>query len=221
MNPPITASRSNLAARKRPRTPWRSLARAASWHRRKLAVLAAVAAVLCGVAASAPDGPPTVMAVRANGEIPAGTRLTADQLTTEPVSRADAPEGLLTEPGRAIGRTLAAPVAEGQMLTELALVSPRARHRAGLVSAPLRLADSGVVALLRPGDVIDVLAANDAAETAHVLASRTRVVTVPAPPADTAASDPPGSLVLVEVSDDTAAVLARAAVTDNLTITWP
>ena len=46
--------------------------------------------------------------------------------------------------------------------------------------APLRLADAALAALLRPGDVVDVIAADAEAEQAAVVAARARVVTVPA-----------------------------------------
>src|SRR5918993_4046594 len=194
---------------RRPRRPWLSFRRAVSWHRRKLALLAVLAAVLTGLAAAAPEGPPTVTVVRAAAALAGGTRLTLDDLETARIVAADAPDEVVAEPDVLIGRTLAAPVPRGQVLTERAVVSARASP--GHVLAPLRLADAEVTALLRSGDVVDVLAADPQAEQAFVAGRSVRVVTVPAPADPDAGPDPAGALVLVEVDPDTARVLARAA----------
>jgi hypothetical protein len=57
------------------RRPLRALARAASWHRRKLAVVAAIAAVLTGISAAAPEGPAMITVVKANFSYLAGRSL--------------------------------------------------------------------------------------------------------------------------------------------------
>ena len=200
------------------RRPWLSFRRAVSWHRRKLALLAVLAAVLTGLAAAAPEGPPTVPVVRAAVALEGGTRLTLDDLEVSDILADDAPDGVETDPDVLVGRTLAAPVPRGQVLTERAVVSARASP--GRVMAPLRLADAEAAALLRAGDVVDVLAADPQAEQAFVAGRGVRVVTVPSvADADTGA-DPAGALVLVEVDPETARVLARAAVSTTLTVIW-
>jgi pilus assembly protein CpaB len=203
---------------RRPRRPWLSFRRAVSWHRRKLAVLAVLAAVLTGLAAAAPEGPPTVSVVRAAEQLEAGVRLTGDDLEVAEVVAADAPDGLVTDPAELLGRTLVAPVPRGQVLTSLAVVSARASP--GRVLAPLRLADPDAVALLRAGDVVDVLAADAQSEQAFVAGRAVRVVTVPSPLDPEAGPDPAGALVLVEVDAETARVLARAAVSATLSVIW-
>ncbi len=191
-----------------------------SWHRRKLAVVAAVAAVLAGMTAVAPDGPPTLSVVRASVQLAGGTAIDREDLEVESIVADSAPRGALTDPADLIGRVLAAPVAEGQVLTELALVTPRTPVASGQVVAPLRLADADLAGLLRPGDLVDVLAADEQAEAASVIASGVRVVTRPpaVDPADGAVT--PGALVLVAVDRETAKRLARAAVSTTLTVTW-
>jgi len=203
---------------RRPRRPWLSFRRAVSWHRRKLALLAVLAAVLTGLAAAAPEGPPTLTVVRAAAALEGGKRLGPDDLEVAQVAAADAPEEVVTDPDALVGRTLAAPVPRGQVLTERAVVSARASP--GRVLAPLRLADSEATALLRAGDVVDVLAADPQAEQAFVAGRGVRVVTVPAPIDAAAGGDPAGALVLVEVDPETARVLARAAVSATLTVIW-
>ena len=203
---------------RRPRRPWLSFRRAVSWHRRKLALLAVLAAVLTGLAAAAPEGPPTVSVVRAAVALEGGTRLTPDDLEVTDIVVDDAPDGAVADPDLLVGRTLAAPVPRGQVMTERAVVSARASP--GRVMAPLRLADADVTALLRAGDMVDVLAADPQAEQAFVAGRSVRVVTVPARADPDAGADPAGALVLVEVDPETARVLARAAVSATLTVIW-
>ena len=205
---------------RRPRRPWLSFRRAVSWHRRKLAVLAVLAAVLTGISAAAPEGPPTMTVLRATAELPGGARLTAADLRIDQVVATDAPESIVADPADLVGRTVSAPVARGQIMTELAVTSARDPTGRGHVLAPLRLADAEVVALLRAGDVVDVLAADAESEQAYVAGRGVRVVTVPQPPDPAAGADPAGALVLVEVNPETARVLARAAVAATLTVIW-
>ena len=217
-----SANRSTSRSHSRPRRrPLRSLRRAASWHRRKLAVLAAVAAVLTGLAAAAPAGPPTSSVVRATSELPGGTRLAAADLELAAVVADDAPRGALTDLAGAVDQLLAAPVAEGQILTPAALTTARTVTDRGRVVAPLRLADADLAALLRPGDRVDVIAADPQSEQADVVARAVRVVTVPRSDDPTGGSESAtGRLILTEVDPETARVLARAAVSATLTVIW-
>lgn len=189
-----------------------------SWHRRKLAVLATLAAVLSGLAAAAPEGPPTVSVVRAADALDGGARLTEQDLEVVELVAAAAPEGVIADPAELVGRTLAAPVPRGQVLTALAVVSARASP--GRVLAPLRLSDPDAVALLRAGDLVDVLAADAQSEQAFVAGRAVRVVTVPSPLDPESGADPAGALVLVDVDAETARVLARAAVSATLSVIW-
>jgi hypothetical protein len=78
-----------------------------------------------------------------------------------------------------------------------------------MVRAPVRIADAGVVELLRPGDRVDVLAA------ARVVACEAPVVTVPERDGD-ALGD--GALVVLSVPRSTAAALAGASARSPLTV---
>ncbi|MFL6064411.1 MAG: hypothetical protein ACJ72G_07040 [Friedmanniella sp.] len=189
-----------------------------SWHRRSLAAVAAALAVLAGVSAARPEGPPRVTAVVLQDELPGGAVLRPTQLEGREVLASDAPEGFLASEAGLVGRTLAAPAAKGQILTELDLVSTRSPVASGHVVAPLRLADPGLVRLLRTGDVVDVLAADEQSREARLVAQAVRVVTVPA--VDDTSPEASGALVLVEVSLSTATALAQAAANGSLTVTW-
>jgi Flp pilus assembly protein CpaB len=77
--------------------------------------------------------------------------------------------------------------------------------------------------LLRPGDVVDVLAAGgetDGAAEARLVASEVQVLTVPTVPRDALGVHDPtaGALVVVVTTDATAARLAGAAASSRLSI---
>ncbi len=182
-------------------------------------MIAALAAVLTGIAAAAPEGPPTVDVVRAARQLVGGAVLAAADLEVDRVSEADVPDGAVSDPSTLIGRTLAAPVPRRQVLTTLALVTTRVGVARGHVLAPLRLADAEIVSLLRPGEVVDVVAADPQRAKASVVATAARIVTVPQVGEDSATADS-GALVLIDVDSETAAALARAAVSATLTVIW-
>lgn len=203
-----------------PRRFLRDLGRAVSWHRRKLAVLAAIGAVLTGITALAPDGPPSVAVVRATSRLAAGATVTSAAVEVERVPEAAVPREALTDPAAVIGKTVLGPVAEGTVLTALDVVSPSATA-AGRVVAPLRLADADVAALVRAGDSVDVLAAEPEAGAAVVVARGVRVLTVPEPVDSSGLSAGPaadGALLLVEVTPEVATRLAQAAVAATISI---
>ncbi|MEU7425755.1 hypothetical protein [Streptomyces sp. NPDC040750] len=93
-----------------------------------------------------------------------------------------------------------------------------ARAVADLVAAPVRIADAATVGLLRAGDRVDVIAAQDPATGggARVLARGVRVTRVPGPVAGTAES---GALIVLSVPRATAARLVGASATARLAVT--
>ncbi len=198
----------------------RSLIRAVSWHRRKLAVIAAVLAVLTGINAAAPRPPDTVTVLRATEALPGGSAVAATQVRLEAIAAGAVPEDAFTDPAQALGRIVAAPVPKGQVLTDFDLVGDRSL-RPGRVLAPVRLADSGLAAVLRPGDLIDIVAADGQGGPATAVARGVRLVTIPATDGpDARADSAAGVLLLVEVDDETALALARAGSASALTVIW-
>ncbi|MGP3635206.1 RcpC/CpaB family pilus assembly protein [Streptomyces sp. 24-1644] len=104
-----------------------------------------------------------------------------------------------------------------------------AERQARLVSAPVRIADAATVRLLRPGDRVDVIAADDADSDARVVAKGVRVASVPRPAGDTAdtAGDTAtdglpgqggGALVVLSVERDIATALAGAGASGQLAV---
>jgi pilus assembly protein CpaB len=162
-----------------------------------------------------------ISVVKARSQLPSGTVVSTSDLLLDRVAASDVPEGVLTDPVALVGKTLAAPVAENQMMTPLAAADARTSVPRGHVIAPLRLADTTLAALLRPGDLVDVIAAADAqAGQATVVAAGARVITVPQAPEERAGSGPEGALVLIDVDAHTASVLAQAAASATLSIIW-
>ncbi|GAB3742427.1 SAF domain-containing protein [Microlunatus parietis] len=198
-----------------PRHAWRSLARAVSWHRRKLAVVAAVLAVLTGINAAAPRPPDTVTVLRATELLPGGSPVTEGQVRASPVAAGSVPDDALTDPDQVVGRLVVAPVPAGQVLTGYDLLGEQSVGP-GRVLAPVRLADSGLAAVLRPGDRVDVLAADGQGGPVRTVVERARIVTIPA--AGDVSRDTGGVLLLVEADAETAAELARAAGSSTLTV---
>ncbi|MER7374492.1 hypothetical protein [Streptomyces lanatus] len=119
--------------------------------------------------------------------------------------------------------TAAALVAAGPRETDRArgrpVAEPLRQHRAvERVSAPVRIADGATVRLLRPGDRVDVIAAEDTATggDAQVVARGARVSKVPEP---LDALGESGALVVLSVPRSTAARLAGASATARLAVT--
>ncbi|MEU3979486.1 hypothetical protein AB0F77_05145 [Streptomyces sp. NPDC026672] len=86
------------------------------------------------------------------------------------------------------------------------------------VTAPVRIADAATVRLLRPGDRVDVVAADDPATGGEprVIARGARVSALPEPLDDGAQS---GALVVLSVPRSTAARLVGASATARLAVT--
>ncbi|MET9759843.1 hypothetical protein ABZ016_12400 [Streptomyces sp. NPDC006372] len=94
----------------------------------------------------------------------------------------------------------------------------RTRGAVGAATAPVRIADAATVRLLRPGDRVDVIAAEEtvAGGEARVVARGARVTKVPEP--EEGATDG-GALVVLSVPRATAARLAGASTTARLAVT--
>jgi pilus assembly protein CpaB len=221
-------------------TRLRDLGRAMLWHRRLLAASLTAAAVAAGLTAVAPEPPPTVSVVAAARDLPGGAALRAQDLQRVALAPSSVPAGALTDPSAAVGRRLAGPIRRKEALTDVRLVSRELLSAYGgtgddrLVATPVRVADADTAGLLRPGDVVDVLAADTGeggTDTAEVVAAAVRVLSVPSPASDGSLggavpglggagpglSD--GALIVLATSTPVAARLARAAVSSRLSVT--
>lgn len=121
-----------------------------------LVALAAVAALR-----SDPHGDHTEIVVAAR-DLPPGVPLTVADLRLESRSAATVPDGSQSDLAAVAGATLAGPARRGEVLTDVRLLGRRLAESAAGPDArivPLHLADTALLDVIRPGDVVDVLAA--------------------------------------------------------------
>ena len=196
------------------RRTWRGLR---SRHRRAIiAGLLAAMIVLVGanLLTSLSARTPVLVATR---DLPAGHRLTADDLVSVRIPATSVPATAVVDPA-AITGVLSSPMAAREVLTSTRLVQPYATD--GLL-VPVRLPDADVAGLLRPGDVIDVLAAEPVlggvSRPAQVVAERVTVATIPEP-LDSGMSPTSGAVIVISTDERTAQRLAGAAATATLSV---
>ncbi len=224
---PATVPRDRPPHRVRP-SWWQRLRRQVTLHRRLLAALLTAAAVFVALrAAQPPPGPQNTVWVAVR-DLGGGTPVRSDAFEPRLVPAAVAPVNVV-DPAAVAGRILAGPVRSGEMLTDtrlaraqpLAAQDPAAGPWAGegQVLSPVRLSDAAAARLLRPGDRVDLVAADPAGGPAVVIAPAARVITLPRTGERTTTDL--GRLVVVSTSYAEALALARAAVTDVLTFTVP
>jgi Flp pilus assembly protein CpaB len=181
-----------------------------------LVVLAAVAALR-----SNPEGDRMEVVVAARDLSP-GTALTPDDVRLEKRLAATVPDGSQADLGVVVGSTLAGPTRRGEVLTDVRLLSTRlAESTAGPDAriVPLHLADSALVDLVRPGDVVDVLAASDTdSHTAPRLVATNAVVVLVSAKQKLQAADN-DRLVLVALPTGVAHAVAGATLAQAVTLT--
>jgi len=202
--------------------PLRRIIRIAAWHRRWFAAGCAGLAVAAALGMFAPAGPRVVDVVAAAHDVPAGTVLSRGDLAVVGLLPSTVPGGALRDVATVAGRVVAAPLRQGEPLTDVRLVGASlfGTLEDGLVATPVRLADTDAALLLHAGDIVDVLAAStgrSGVAAAAVVAADVRVLAVPA--AADAPSFEDGALVVLATTPATAALLARAAVTSRLSVT--
>jgi len=180
-----------------------------------LVVLAAVAALR-----SDPHGDQTDIVVAARDLSP-GVELTADDVRLEKRTAAMVPDGSQANLDAVVGSTLAGPARRGEVLTDVRLLGPRLAQSAAGPDArivPLHLADSALLDLTRPGDVVDVLAASDDDTDPRVVATDAIVVLVSEKQKGVGASG--DRVVLVALPAHAANDVAGATLMQAVTLTF-
>jgi pilus assembly protein CpaB len=192
---------------------WYDASRAVRRHRALLAAALTAAAVATALPVLAPAPAPTTSVVAARHDLTAGQVLAVADLVS--VAFTAPPDGAVTDADTLIGRSVAGPVRRGEALTDVRLLGSGLVQEAGLVAAPVRLADRASATLLHAGDRVDVLAvpADGTAETARTVAAGLAVLSVPA------VDDGDGALVVLATTPDVAARLAAAGVGSRLSVT--
>jgi Flp pilus assembly protein CpaB len=178
-------------------------------RRRLLAALCTAGAVAAGLHAVAAPPPATVMVRTAAHNLPAGTVLSEADLGSVGFAAGSVPDGL---PGDVVGRTLASPVRAGEPITDVRLVGAGlADAHPDLTAMPIRLPDLGGVALLDPGDRIDLVATDPQAGGSRVVAAGALVLAVPATADGADPASPSGALVVVGVLPSSVTLLSEAS----------
>lgn len=182
------------------------------WHRRLLSALAAAACVASVVTTLAPPAPPTTPVLVAARTLPSGTRLAESDLTVVAMPRDLVPESALgvgCDDCSPVGRTVAAPLSRGSVLTSTSVIGPGlASLSPGMVLTTVAVDDAGVAAMLQVGDRVDVLAQG----ATDPVATGVRVAALPSSPAGgsgpLAAGSGRGSVIVVELTRAQSARLA-------------
>lgn len=187
--------------------------------------LAGALVVLAAVAAWRDDPRADVAeVVVTTRDLSPGSELTADDVRLENRAAASIPDGSRTELDAVVGSTLAGPARRGEVVTDVRVLGPRLAESAAGPDArivPLPLADAALVDLVRPGDVVDIVAAPTSAAPAteaRVIATDAVVVLVSAEQNGPAAGGG-GRVVLVALPAAAAKAVAGAALVETVTLT--
>lgn len=215
LNPPVV---SRVLAALRP--DWSRTLAARRVAAGALVILAAVIALR-----SDPQGDRIEIVVAAR-DLASGVELTADDVRLENRTAATVPDGSQPDVGAVIGATLAGPARRGEVLTDVRVLGPRLAESVAGPDArivPLPLTDSALLDLVRPGDVVDVLAAgSDAPDGAnarpHLVATDAVVVVVSEKPKG--AGNGSDRVVLVALPAHAANDVAAAALVQTVTLTF-
>jgi hypothetical protein len=197
------------------RTPslLRDLLRAARWHRRLLAGVAAAGAVYFGLVALSPSPPPTVAVLAAARDLSGGAVPADSDLRTLELPTGLVPDGALKPGTDLTARVLSGPVRAGEPLTDARFLAP-VSVPVGSVAYPFRIDDADISALLRVGDRINLYAATSTpADGANLLARAVRVVALPGPRTTTS-----GALIVVATTPEVASRLAQATANSRIAV---
>ena len=205
-------------ARKHYRRLWRRL----RWHRRKFAALLAAVAAFTALDLLRPPPPPTVLLVIARHDVAAGAKLRAGDVLAVRYPRAFAPDHAVTRSSDAIGRFAAAGLARGLPLTALSISGAAWSNLGpGRAAVPLRLQDSAVADLLRPGQRVRLAAVDPRTpREADVLVEDAVVLSVPTPDRGPTTSTTTGRLVVFDVPETRTNLVTSSAVSRYLTVIW-
>ena len=205
----------------------RLLAARPDWSRTVVArrVAAGALVILAAVVAlrSDPQGDRTEIVV-ATRDLASGVELTADDVRLENRTAAMVPDGAQSNVDAVVGATLAGPARRGEVLTDVRVLGPRLAESVAGPDArivPLPLADSAVLDLVRPGDVVDVLAAgaeSGADAQPRLVATNAVVVLVSEKPKGAGTGS--DRVVLVAVGAHVANDVAAAALLQTVTLTF-
>lgn len=150
-------------------------------HRRLLAAVFASLAVFFGLGAVRPsvEGAPVVVV---RHDLAAGTVLASADLQIATFPAAAKPEHTWTTPAELVGRRVAAPMRDGEAVTDFRLLEPGllAGYANGMVLSTISIADVTELAGLRVGDHVNIVGSDPRGEAESALiVRRAEVVSLP------------------------------------------
>lgn len=189
-----------------------------AYRRRLVAAALSALAVALALQSLAPGPPPAVEVTVAARDLPAGARLVAGDLTTARLPREAVPDALAARP---VGRVLAAGLRRGEPVSDVRLVGPAlAQARPGEQALPVRLPDAGMASLVRPGDVVDLLATDPGSGQTEVVATDVTVLAVPHEVPQGLGDGAEGALVVVSLPPERVPLVAGASLAQFLTVAF-
>lgn len=145
-----------------PRPPWRYRARLNVRGRRVAGVVLVLVGVAAARAAAAPPPVPMTDVVTARVTLTPAAAVGADDVGLLRVPTMYVPDDAATDIGAVVGRTPAAAVTPGTILTAPDLLD--ADQADGIRLVPVQVADAALATLLSPGQVVDIYDAVNASE---------------------------------------------------------
>ncbi len=202
--------------------PLRRAHRRVLLHRRPLAALTAGGAVLAALQATAAPPTPTVAVWTARRDLAGGAVVQRSDLVSARFSPGTVPADDVRDARQVVGRTLAAPMTRGEVLTAVSVLDRGLlRGYPGRTAVPLRVTDAAVVDLLRVGDRVSFVVADpDGRSAPRVLLEDAPVVAIPSVRESGLASGTPGRLVVAAVPTASASAVAAGAATSILVPVW-
>jgi Flp pilus assembly protein CpaB len=187
-------------------------------RRRLIAAALTAVAALSALRVLAPPPADTVEVLVAARDLPSGSRLAEADLVVRDWPADLAPARAAAAPA---GRVLAAPITSGEVVTDVRLVGPGLAHaQPGETIVPVRLPDAGMAALLRSGDVVDLLATDPGTGESSLVARDVTVLATLTGRPEGPAGGSDGALVVVGASATEATEIAGASLTQYLTVSW-
>lgn len=177
--------------------------------------------MLAALPVISPPPPETVAVWTAQRDLPSGTVLQQTDLARAWFAPGTVPRDVVRSPQEVVGRTLAAPMSDGEAITTLRVVSRGLmRGYPGRTAVPLRVTDAAVVELLRVGDRASFVVADPEGRIApRMLLEDAPVVAIPAARGGLDAGGP-GRIVVVAVLRRDASAVAASAATSILVPVW-
>lgn len=179
-----------------------------------LVMLAAVAALRPDPADGRAD---VIVATR---DLAPGIELGDGDLKIESRSATTIPDGSATALSDLLGATLTSPTRRGEILTDVRVLSSRLAGAAVGADArivPVHPTDAALLELVRPGDVVDVLAVAETAEARARVVATDAVVVLVSPKSKDSGRD---GVVLIALPASAANDVAAASLSQAITLTF-